>query len=150
MKPENSKKELEALIKKSGTPIGGLTPAEGVRLMLDFYRDVRAEDCPLEEDGDMLLFQWGTHDSGEGETFQLDITRQFIHAADEDDDGMSQLSLTFHFKPTPELTELEDGNQWCNTPEEVEEFEKFIMGDAAYEAVADVKAVRVGLEYGGI
>jgi len=55
MTPENAKTELEKRIKQSGVAMSELTPAQGIRLMLDFYRDVRADHCEIEEDGDMLL-----------------------------------------------------------------------------------------------
>jgi hypothetical protein len=29
--------------------------------MLELYSDVRADGCDLEQDGDMLLYQWGTY-----------------------------------------------------------------------------------------
>ena len=41
-----------------------LAAAEALELMAAFYRDVRAEDCDLDADGDMLLFQWGVYDWG--------------------------------------------------------------------------------------
>jgi len=150
MKPKNAKKELEKVIKKSGTPMSSLTPAQGIRLMLDFYRDVRADGCELDEDGDMLLFQWGTSDAGDGETFQFDISRQFILAESEDDDAMSQLAFTFHFTPTAKLAKLEDGNEWCSTPDELADFESFITRSGAYDAIATASPPTVTLEFGGV
>ncbi len=150
MTPKNAKKELEKFIKKCDTPMGSLTPAQGIRIMLDFYRDVRADGCELDEDGDMLLFQWGTSECGDSESFQFDITRQFILVESEDDDAMSQLSFTFHFTPSAELAKLEDGNQWCSTPDDLEEFESFITGSGAHGAVAAARPAKVTLEYGGV
>jgi hypothetical protein len=73
MRPQQAKTKLEERIKQSGTPTADLTLAQGVRLMLDFYRDVRAQGVDLDDDGDMLLFQWGTYDwDGAGRTFQCD------------------------------------------------------------------------------
>ena len=152
MTPKTAQKELEKRIKQSGTPISSLTPAEGIRLMLDFYRDVRADGCQLEEDGDMLLFQWGTYDFGEGRSFQFNITRQFMlsEPEDEDDDAaMSQLSLTFHFTPSPQLDTLE-GNRWCSTPEDLADFEAFITGGEAHRAVATARPTNVTLDFGGV
>lgn len=74
MKPADVKTELEQRI----SSLSDLTPADGFRLMLDGYRDIRVEGCDLEADGDMLLFQWGTYDFGTGETFELNLTRQFL------------------------------------------------------------------------
>lgn len=150
MKPKHAKKELEKRIKQSGTSLAGLTPAQGIRLMLDFYRDVRAEGCDLEGDGDMLLFQWGAYDFGEGRSFQFDITRQFMLEDCEGDDGMTQLSLTFHFAPFAGLEAIKTGNQWCSTPEGLREFETFITSGNAYGLVAAANPTKVTLNYGGV
>ena len=150
MKSKNAKKELEKLIKKSGIAMSSLTPAQGVRLMLDFYRDVRADGCELDGDGDMVLFQWGTYDFGEGKSFQFDLTRQFMVAESEHDDAMSQLSFTFHFTPSAELAKLKDGNKWCSTLDELEEFESFITDSGAYGVVATAQPMKVTLNYGGV
>ena len=152
MTPENAQQELQKRIKQTGTPMTGLTPALGVRLMLDFYRDVRADGCELDEDGDMLLFQWGTYDFGEGRSFQFDITRQFILALpeDEDDDSaMSQLSFTFHFTPSAQFDALK-GNRWCSTPDDLKDFETFITDGDVYRAVATARPEKVTLDYGGV
>lgn len=145
MKPEKAQQELQKRIQKSGTPMSGLTPAQGIRLMLDFYRDVRAKDCELDDDGDMLLFQWGTYDFGKGRSFRFDITRQFI-VEDEDDSPMSQLSFVFHFAPSAQLGALK-GNRWCGTLDELDDFETFITGADAYRAVAAARPEKVTLDY---
>lgn len=150
MKAKNAKKDFQNLIKKSGTPISSLTPAKGIRLMLDFYRDVRADKCELDEDRDMLLFQWGTYNFSDGESFQFNLTRQFIVPESEDDDCMSQLSFTFHFPPSPQLANLKSANQWCSTPDDLENFESFITASSAYEAVANATPAKVTLEYGDV
>jgi hypothetical protein len=151
--PKDAKKELEKRIKQSGKPMSSLTPTQGIRLMLDFYRDVRADGCELGEDGDMLLFQWGTYDFSGARSFQFDITRQFTIAEpeDEDDDSaMSQLSFTFHFTPSPQFDAVKDGNRWCMSPDELEDFEAFITGGDSHRAVATAQPAKVTLEYGGV
>ena len=35
-----------------------------IELMTAFSREVRADDCNMDADGDMLLFQWGLSDCG--------------------------------------------------------------------------------------
>jgi hypothetical protein len=67
MKPRSSKKAFLKLIANANRHLDTLEPAEGVELMLAFYRDERAAGCPIDADGDMLLFQWGTYDWGEGD-----------------------------------------------------------------------------------
>jgi hypothetical protein len=147
MTPENAIVELEKRIAQSGRSLSELTPAEGIELMLDFYRDVRVEGCPLEEDGDMLLFQWGTYDWGQGLSFECDITRQFGESALEGDDALSQLRFTFHFTPSADFDALKEGNRWCYTPEELPDFEKFVVGTDVYRTVAKLRASNVTMIY---
>ena len=146
MTPQNSKAELKKRIGQSG--IAALTPVQGIRLMLDFYKEVRAEDCEPDEDGDMLLFQWGTYDWGQGRAFQFDITRQFIVSEDEDNDAISQLSFKFHFMPSAGLDAIKGGNRWCSGPDELADFEAFIIASDAYRAVQALQPSKVTLEYG--
>jgi hypothetical protein len=151
MTPEDSEKELERRIKQSGTATSELRPAQAIRLMLDFYKDIRAEKCELDEGGDMLLFQWGTYDFGEGSFFLCDITRQFIvsHTEDEDDDAsISQLSLTFSLTLSPHLDAITNGKRWCNKPDELESFEAFILSSDVYRVVQDLRPKEATLSYG--
>jgi hypothetical protein len=104
--------------------------------MLDFYKDVRAEDCEQQRDGDMLLFQWGNHNWGKGFSFEFDLICQFIRSQpeEEDDDqvedaAISQLSSRFYFAPTAELGAIESSNRWCSTPDELAAFERIHYWD---------------------
>ncbi len=80
MNPHSAKRALLARIERAGRPLRELTPADGIDLMTSFYLEERAEGCGIDNDGDMLLYQWGTYDWGEGESFEFDITRQLIPA----------------------------------------------------------------------
>jgi hypothetical protein len=115
--------------------------------MLRFYQDERADGCDIEEDGDMLLFQWGCFDWGEGESFELKITRQFIDGGGEEED-IHQLSLSFKFVPNASLRKAREGNRWCSAPEGLGEFRAFIVSSAAYRAVVKQQPIKVTLEYG--
>jgi hypothetical protein len=150
MNAHDAPRAFEELAVRTGRDISRLTPRQGIELMVAFYREERADDCPAGEDGDMLLYQWGTFDQGDGEFFELDITRQFILEDGSDDENIWQLSLTFKFTPTDELRSLESGNQWCETPRPraVEQFEsRYIRGSAPFELLADELPVRVELNY---
>ena len=120
-----------------------------VDAMLDLYRNERADDCSIEEDGDMLLFQWGTYDWGEGRFFEVDLTRQFITTGVEDDDEIWQLSLNLKFLPNDETAKLGAGDRWCQNPssESINSFEDYIKHSEVYSVTSNLKPDRVDLDY---
>lgn len=115
--------------------------------MLSFYREERVEGCRPNANEDMLLYQWGTYHWGGGESFEFDITRQLI-VGDGEDEDIFQLSLTFMFRPAEELRKLGEGNHWCHSPEELEEFQALIGGSPAFIASEREEPSEVRLEYG--
>lgn len=71
-----------------------------------------ANDCaPGDEDGDGVLAQFGTFGVRGIQEFNVDLTRQFIEAGD-DDAPMWQLSCTFYWDATPETVALGSGSLW--------------------------------------
>lgn len=126
MNPRAAQGAFEAYLRQQGEELGALVPARGIALMIGFYVAERAEGCAFDEDADGLLFQWGTHDWGDGEHLSVDITRQLILPDDDDDDAIWQLHLTWRFAPTPELRRLGAGNRWCFSPAELEGFREFV------------------------
>ena len=114
--------------------------------MFSFYAEERAGDVETNEDGDMLLFQWGVYWSAKvgGKTFQLDITRQFIRRGEYEP---YQLGLTFHFIPGDAQVRLAAGNRWCDAPGALEEFKQFVLSSDALHAVGSDEPVRVDLRF---
>jgi hypothetical protein len=129
--------------RRLGQDESGLTLAQGVAEMVRFYREERADGCSFDEDQDMLLFEWG----GDGERFELIITRQFIFPELDDDEGIWQLSLTFCYATTPALMLLSAGDRWCENLEGVTEFTAYVEESPAFRAVANAKPQRVELSY---
>jgi hypothetical protein len=110
--------------------------------MIDWYRDTRIQDAPVDLGEDMLLFQWGTYnrfdlsaptdlrslsddeiDFLEEERVYLDFTRQVSPVGDGDelefDDVAVQMSISLYFQ-------LADGsephaNLWIYDTEDLEE-----------------------------
>ena len=151
MKPREAKDEFENFVAGAGTAVSAFKAIDAIRLMLDFYREVRAEDCELEADGDMLLFQWGISEQGrEGRYFDFTLTRQFTDELVEDGGEVTHLSLTCHFAVTPELEALKTGSKWCANPDELAGFEHFIGKTAAFKAVAKLPPENVSLTYGAV
>ena len=81
MKPAESEGVLR---KRMGKPAEQLTPREAIAAMCEFYAHQRAEGAELDQDGDMLLYQWGVYGWNEPEMFQVDITRQFMVTGEDE------------------------------------------------------------------
>lgn len=145
MQPADSASAFQAAVTAAGMTVEGLDAAAALTQMVAFYRDVRAENCLLDEEGDTLLCEWGMHAEGPEPGFQLELTRQFIEPGDEDEDGMSQLSLTLHYAPSAALRALGSGTQVCGSPDELAEFEKNIHASEPYRAVAALKPLETTL-----
>ena len=157
MKPGESVKAFKRFALANGVKLSRCTPRQGIEQMLAFYREVKPVGCE-EEDGDMLLFQYGTYDWGDGRTFEIDVTRQFMdlhHVFEDEDDEedgdgqatMSQLHLTFHFAPSAELDALGAGNKWYESPAAEKEFLAFVFGSKALALVGDRTAAKIELEH---
>jgi hypothetical protein len=127
--------------------LAALTPAEGIAAMIACYADERVDGCDVEDEGDMLLYQWGVNDWGAGEAFEVNITRQLI-VADDEDDGPRQLSLTFRFEPCGALRAVRGGNRWCASPRGVAAFSRFVTSSRAYGAVDGLPVAQVSLTFG--
>lgn len=146
MHSSEAKTRFEAFLASRGEVVALLTPRRGIEAMLAFYGDVRAMDCDLDNDGDMLLFQWGTYDVGSGVHFRVDITRQFIGQGAEDDD-IWQLHLTFELDPTDEHAALGSGDRWCHSPSELGDFASHVRSHPAIASVGARSDALITMDY---
>jgi hypothetical protein len=121
--------------------------------MISFFKEVRADECPLDEERDALLFQWGVYDWGEGEQFEYNITRQFVFIEDSDDseewkeEAIWQLSLTLKSFPNDPMKSIESGNKWCSSLNEIDAFKEFIESNKATEEIKNTKSYMVEFYY---
>ena len=141
MKHSNSE---DALKKRLGQPVDAITPCYALDTMFAFYAEQRADDVAIDEDGDMLLYEWGVYGFTGPESFQLGITRQFIVTGE---DEPYQLHLTLHFAPTDALRQLKSDSEWCHSPDELPAFRQSVESSAPFRAVADAKSSRVELRF---
>ncbi len=141
MTPAKSDTELR---RRFNVPLDRLTARQGIDAMLAFYADQRADGVHVDEDGDMLLFQWGVYSFSGPPTFQLNLTRQFILP---DEDEPYQLSLTFHHAPSDQMKALKSGNRWCHSTDGLPEFRTFIDSSAAVAVALGLKPIRVDLTF---
>jgi hypothetical protein len=133
-----------------GSMIENLSASEAVDLMAAFYRDVRADDCDLDADGDMLLFEWGVYEGLHGETFMYDITRQLVPEPvgdEEPHDFIGQLSLALEFPSSGAVGEITAGNRWCYRPAELDDFLAFVQECEATAAVEGLVPAGISVIY---
>lgn len=138
---------FRALLDRHQTEPGSLTASTAVLAMTSWYLLQRVEDVALDDDGDMLLFQWGTYDWGTRAGFEYNVTRQF--AAEEPgelDPEIWQLSVTLRFPPS--LGEgLDRGHRWCHQPEDLADFQRFVMAAPPTRALATESAQEIAVEF---
>lgn len=145
--PEDALQEFQAFLTRRDLAVTTLNVASGSAAMFDFYRDVRPSGCAQMPDADMLLFQWGTYDWGQGEHFQLDLTRQLILSDEAEDEDIWQLSLTFLFEPVDDLKAIDAGNEWCETVHALPQFRSLVCGSAPFLACSTRSIGQTTLTY---
>lgn len=135
MKPSDSAEALDSHLQRAG----GLESAslgDLISAVIQFYTDCPASGLSDDASADMLLFQYGCYDSGDGEMFEVDLTRQFIAADEVDDDAISQLHFTAYFEPDDGLRAIGSHNHWCKSHDEVSEFRNEVLSSPALALTA--------------
>ncbi|WP_455205204.1 hypothetical protein [Kaarinaea lacus] len=141
-KIEESRDAFVEFIKQHAGDPNAILVTEAIDLTLSFYKECRVAQCKLEEDGDMLLYQWGYYNWHLGEYFEFDLTRQMTRGAD----SMFQLQFKWLYEPDDILKTIEPNNSgWCRTPNEAEEFKQTILQSKAYAAAKIRKPMDVRL-----
>ena len=111
-----------------------------IEAWIEFYKAQRVDD--VDEGMDWLWFQFGTYDWGEGPSFELDLTRQFILHGETDDDAIWQMHLVLHFPPDPTLG---SGMETCEEPSDADEFMRQLLASAPTTQILDRAPDRVEL-----
>ena len=134
----------------SGRDLSTADAALFVAVITDWYRSERATDAiDIEDDGDMLLFQWGTYELDAGPIFYYDVTRQMIlNDADDDDGAIWQLNCQLTYQALPEASALGDDADWCSSPSELDDFRSLIAASAATAYANTHRHVAVDIRFG--
>ncbi len=144
MKPNKAKTRFLERLEAAGLSLDKLTPAEGIEAMLNYYAEERVDGCVIKKDGDMLLFQWGVYNWGNGPAFEVDITRQLIDRNDEETEPQ-QLSLRFRFDPALYPEGVKASNKWCQSTRKLGDFRAFISRAEVMRVVGEQLPARVEL-----
>ncbi|MBA8816565.1 hypothetical protein FHX48_001638 [Microbacterium halimionae] len=110
---------LVGVLAEDGISPEALPIRRAFELMIEFFSKWEPLGVNLDEDGDGLLFQWGTYDwdGAENPLFEVDITRQLItNEDDEHDEEMHHLHWTFQYEPSDVTQGLGTGEAWFFAP----------------------------------
>ena len=142
----DARQALVRHFERRGIDLPGVNASRIVALMISWYQTERADDgAPLEEDGDGLLFHYGTYSFEGPATFQYGVTRQLIRYEDGEQ-CIWQLSLTLHYEPTPESKALER-EIWCFSVDDVPAWRAATDASPATSHVARRDPLRVTLDF---
>jgi hypothetical protein len=122
-----------------GIESSSVTTVAAVQAMTDWYETQRVERVDT-DGGDMLLFQWGTYDWGDGPSFEFDLVRQFIVDDEVGDDAIWQVHLTLHSPPDDSVA---SETHWCDNVQEVAGFRAAMLGNETVSRIADRHPERV-------
>lgn len=150
MRTADAPASFERFLAARGLTVHTLDAGTAVDAMTAWYAAERAGDTDPANDGDMLLFQWGTYDWGEGRAFEFDLTRQLVARGAEGDDDLSQLSLTLRYAESEATAILGSGDLWCERPDEAAAFRASVTGHAATGWAQGQRPIRVELAFGGV
>lgn len=142
MNASDAQDELSARI-----DLDELTANEALDAMVAFYREVRADDVEIEEDGDMLVAEWSF---GRGEeAFELHLTRQLIITEEDEDteDEIWQLRLTLEFD-VDLVNDVQPGRtEWCSDPVDSEELADAVREESFFDDLDGQEPSDVRLTY---
>jgi hypothetical protein len=111
-----------------------LSPAQGLRAMVAFYRDHRPQHA--ETDGDVLEVRWGSNDS-----YELSIVRRMQRHGQPE----HVLELTYAFAVTPQRAALGAGQQALDDPAATADFVRRVSSSAAWKVVSGAAVRRRSL-----
>jgi hypothetical protein len=144
---EGALESLERRAAVRGIDLESLSADTAVDLVLGWFRDDRVDDArPLDQDGDGILFQWGTYDFfNDGPTFQYDLTRQMA-LSEGAEVRLLHLSVTLHYTATPGTTALGSGEEWCFSPESIPQLRRVIELSPATAYASTRRPTKVTLD----
>ncbi|HKP26796.1 MAG TPA: hypothetical protein VJV39_23200, partial [Dongiaceae bacterium] len=126
---------LEAFIAGKGIELRTSPLVDICGACLDFYAQVRVDGTvPLDEDGDMFLFQWGRsqYDKRPGD-FHVDFVRQFGVPATDDEDSQGDMCPPYEdvdyyqlhctiWMPARPFSSIANGHCWLYRPAQAADF----------------------------
>lgn len=129
-------------------PIDELEAPVAFGLMVDFFASTVPDGAvPEDQDGDMLLYEWGTFDWGQGPAFTLSLRRQIIYPDGPSDQEIWQLAVSYEYEPRTVFKELGQGEQWCASRYAAADFKASFLASPVVTAVRTIPFRSVDLTW---
>jgi len=141
-RPERSRAALLQFLAARYLDIDLSPPSSLLEAVIHFFEQEAAVGLADDPNADMLFFEWGVYDWGQGAHFQISMTRQFIIAGEQDDDAISQLRLVLYHPPTPEAQALKVGNFRCDRKVDTPHLRAFVASHEALRLASSLQRLR--------
>lgn len=115
--PDFARTDALAALRAFAPTVLSQRPSQALATLARWYREARA-DVELDEDGDMLLAEWGpVHAFGEAPRWEFAAVRQLLWDDADGEQVIWQLRLAWDTSAPPAIR---SGHAWCDAPDELE------------------------------
>ena len=143
---KGDKKTYKKIIKQEESNVNFFTVDNLLDFSTEKYFEIQVENIlSIEEDGDMLLFQYGSYDE---KFFYIGITRQLIPNEEDayEDENIWQLSFMF-FYDVKDFSGIEDDNSWNTDFKTTEDWLNHIKHSEVYKIAKNLTAKKYELDF---
>ena len=144
MRIDELAKEFEKRARTRGKAFDTLPVADGLELMMTFYREVEVTGLAPAPD-DALKFSWGVVNRGEGEHFEVNLARVLTTRREAAPPQVRELELTYRFAPTPELRTIPPHALWCYSHADLPVFATQVRDAEAFDIAQRGTALSVSV-----
>jgi len=146
MRTEELTKEFEKRVRASGLALDSLPIADALELMVAFYREVEVTGLvPPPED--VLKFSWGVSNRGEGEHFEVNLTRVLTTPRAAAPPQVRELELTYRFAPKAEFRPIPRHEVWGYSRAELPAFATQVRDTEAFAIAQRETALSVSVMF---
>lgn len=127
----------------AGLELEELTASSALDAMVSFYRERRFSDVSLDDDGDMLVCEWGF--SADEDELVVAFVRQLRTTGD--DGELKQLRLSLVFELTDETAETKPGHtEWCFHPDDADDLRAAVREEPWFAELEETVASDASLD----
>lgn len=115
-----------------GLDIQGLSLKIFPNLFIEYVEKVKFSGFNEENNSDMLLFQYGNYDWGNGKYFEVNFTRQLYEIFADGSHQILQLGITFYYD-SETFSNVKSFNKWSWETESLEFFLQTIFDSDGFQ-----------------